>query len=384
VRSQPTRLRVARLPATSDANPYQPLLYERLRAHGVDLVDDARPTLAWVLRNRRRVDVLHLHWRLDRLFRLSDDSLGRRRWRERAHPAPVAALRLARLALTLRLARAAGMRIAWTVHEPWACRPDGPWLDHRAGRIVARAADVLMAHDHASAELATRYLRPRRPVTVLPLPDYGDVLPAPAAGARGRVRAELGVAPDELLVLAFGVLRREKGFELLLDALARMPSARLRVLVAGGSRSESIVELLRTAAEREPRLRVDVGWVEDQRAADLFAAADVSVLARSVEWTSASTVLSLSQGVPVVAADLRSSGELLGPGAWYFRAGDAGALATQLEAAIEAGADGRTARGEAGRTHVSRWDFEALAAATALELRGMRVAPAFEPVPVAA
>ncbi len=176
----PDRLRVARLPATSDANPYQPVLYERLRRHGVDLVDDARPTLGWLFRNRRRVDVLHVHWRLDRLFRLADDSLGRRRWRERAYPAPVAAVRLARLALMLRLARACAIRVAWTVHEPWTCRPDGPWLDHRAGRVVARAADVLMAHDHASAELATRFLAPRRPVTVLPLPGYGELMPSPA------------------------------------------------------------------------------------------------------------------------------------------------------------------------------------------------------------
>ena len=190
----PDRLRVARLPATSDANPYQPVLYERLRRHGVDLVDDARPTLGWLLRNRRRVDVLHVHWRLDRLFRLADDSLGRRRWRERAHPAPVAALRLARLAVMLRLARACGIRIAWTVHEPWTCRPDGPWLDHRAGRIVARAADVLMAHDHASAELATRFLPPRRPVTVLPLPGYGELMPAPRPGA-GRGSAPSGAWP---------------------------------------------------------------------------------------------------------------------------------------------------------------------------------------------
>jgi glycosyltransferase involved in cell wall biosynthesis len=368
------RLRVARLPATSDANPYQPVLYERLRRHGVDLVDDARPALLWLLRNRRRFDVLHVHWRLDRLFRLADDGLGGERWSERAHPVPVAALRLLRLAAMLRLARALGIRIAWTVHEPWACRPDGPWLDHRAGRIVARAADVLMAHDHGSAELATRYLRPRRPVTVLPLPDYAELMPAP----------ELGVGEGDVLVLAFGVLRPEKGYALLLDALARLPAARIRVLVAGMSRSQEVVAMLRAAAAREPRLTLEVGWVDEQRVADLHAAADVFVLARSVEWTSASTVLALSQGVPVVAADLRSTAELLGPGAWFFRAGDAASLAARLEEAIEAGPAARAARGAAGRAHVGRWDFDALAAATALELRGPRslAARGFEPAAI--
>ena len=263
--TEPQRLRVARLPATSDLNPYQPLLYESLRRHGVDLVGDARPTLSWLLRNRRRVDVLHVHWRLDRLFRLADDSLGSRGWRERAYPAPIAALRLARLALMLRLARAAGLRIAWTVHEPWACRPGGRRLDHLVGRVVAREADVLMAHESASAELATRDLRPRRPIAVLPHPGYEGLLPPARPGARERVRGELGVAPDQLLVLAFGVLRPEKGYELLVDALSRVPSP-VRVLVAGDSRSEAVVELLREAAARDARLRVQVGWVEEQRA----------------------------------------------------------------------------------------------------------------------
>jgi beta-1,4-mannosyltransferase len=380
----PDRLSLARLPATSDANPYQPVLYERLRGHGVDLVDDAQPTLAWLLRNRRRIDVLHIHWRLDRLFRLADDGLGG--GPERSYPAPVAALRLARLALMLRLARRLGVRIAWTAHEPWTCRPDGPWLDHRAGRVVARAAHVLMAHDHASAELTTRHLRPRRPVSVLPLPNYSELLPPAGPGARGRLRCELGVAEDDVLMLAFGVLRPEKGHALLVDALARVRSPRVRVLVAGQSRSEAVVDMLRVAAARDPRLRVEIGWVEDQRAADLFAAADACVLARSVEWTSASTIQALSHGVPVVAADLRSSAELLGPGAWYFKPGDAGSLAARLEEAAAAGPAPRAARGAAGRAHVGRWDFDALAAATALELRGLSAvpAPALEPAAVAA
>ena len=116
----------------------------------------------WLFRNRRRVDVLHFHWRLDRLFRLADDGLGRRRWRERAYPGARrgAAARAAGADAPRSRARA-GSAIAWTVHEPWTCRPDGPWLDHRAGRVVARAADVLMAHDHASAELTTPLPAPR-------------------------------------------------------------------------------------------------------------------------------------------------------------------------------------------------------------------------------
>jgi glycosyltransferase involved in cell wall biosynthesis len=361
------------MPRTTDVNPYQLALYGRLRRHGVELTGDARPTLAWVWRNRRAVDVLHVHWRLDRLFRTTA--------RERSLPAPLAALRLARLALALRLARAVGMRIAWTAHEPWTCRPGGRRLDHLAARIVAAAADSVMAHDHASADLTRRFHRPRRPVTVLPLPGYGELMPEAGPDARARVRAQLGALPGETVALAFGVLRQEKDLDLLVDALARLDREDLRVLVAGQERSAEVAAMLRAAAARDPRLRLRVGWMDEQTVVDLHAAADLCVHARRQEWTSASTVLALSLGVPVVAADLRSTAELLGPGAWTFRPGDAAALAATLAEAIDAGPEARAARGEAGRAHVARRDFDALAAATASELRGTpTAAPLAQPV----
>ena len=115
---------------------------------------------------------------------------------------------------------------------------------------------------------------------------------------------------------------------------------------------------------------VRIGWVDDQRVADLHAAADLAVLCRGRELTSSSGVLALSLGVPMVVADLGSTSELLGPGAWYFGPGDAASLAACLEEAVAAGPAGRAVRGAAGRAHVERWTFDDLAAATALELHG--------------
>ena len=361
-------LRVLRLPAVSSINPYQPVLYERLRRHGVTLLEDESLTLRRLLRRRPGIDVIHFQWRLDRLIRVADDDLDS--GHQRVALAPAAAGRLARLAAALALARARGIRIAWTVHEPWRHAPGGLSLDHLMGRLIARLADALMTHEHASAEQTRRFLRPRRPVSVLPLPGYAELMPPPRAGARDAVRTELGVGPDEVLVLAFGLVREEKEFDLLIAALERLEGARLRVLVVGPSRSEATVAMLDAAAARDERLLVQIGWVDDQRVADLHAAADLAVLCRGRELTSSSGVLALSLGVPMVVTDLGSTSELLGPGAWYFTPGDAASLAACLEEAVAAGPAGRAARGAAGRAHVERWTFDDLAAATALELHG--------------
>ncbi len=361
-------LRVLRLPAVSSINPYQPVLYERLRRHGVTLLEDESLTLRRLLSRRPGVDVIHFQWRLDRLIRAAEDDLDG--GHERVAFAPVAAGRLAWLAAALALARARGIRIAWTVHEPWRHAPGGISLDHLTGRLIARMADALMAHEHASAEQTRRYLRPRRQVSVLPLPGYAELMPPARPGARDAVRSELGVAPDEVLVLAFGIVREEKEFDLLADALGRLEGTPLRVLIVGPSRSDAVVVMLDAAAARDPRLLVQIGWVDDQRVADLYAAADLAVLCRGRELTSSSGVLALSLGVPMVATALGSTRELLGPGAWYFAARDAASLAASLDEAVAAGPAGRAARGAAGRAHVERWTFDDLAAATARELRG--------------
>jgi glycosyltransferase involved in cell wall biosynthesis len=350
----PQRVRVARLPETTDVNPYQRTLYAHLRAHDVDLLDDARPTLAWLWRHRRSVDVLHFHWGLHRLHRHG----------------PLAAPRLARLAILLAAARASGIRIAWTAHEPLMCAPGAPWLDRAAGRLVARAADVVMAHDHASAEVTRRHLRPRHPVCVLPLPSYAGLLPPPRPGAREQIRAELGLTGHEPLALAFGSMRSNKNLPLLARAIEHLENPAARILVVGDPRDSQALRALQHAAARDPRLIVKARHVSDQRAADLHAAADVSVVPRSVDWTASSAVLALCLGLPVVAADLPSVAELLGPGAWRFAPDDPVALARTLDAALRETPEARAARGARGREHVNRFDFPSLAAVTAQLFRG--------------
>ena len=61
------RLRVARLPWTTDLNPYQRALYSSLERYGVDLIGTGELSSAWLERNRATVDVLHVHWKLHRL-----------------------------------------------------------------------------------------------------------------------------------------------------------------------------------------------------------------------------------------------------------------------------------------------------------------------------
>jgi beta-1,4-mannosyltransferase len=350
---------------TTDGNPYQRLLYSHLREHGVALVGDGRVTLRWLLAARRTVDVLHFHWRLDRLYWRRGAAIEGRE--EGGAFRPGAALRLARFALWLKLARALGIRVAWTAHEVAPHGPGGPLLDRLAGRLLARSADALMVHSQAAAAAVERDLRPRSAPRVLPLPAFDGA--HPDGVGRAEARAALGLDPDAVVLLAFGVLRANKDLPLLLEGFShwRRPDARL--VVAGEPRDAGAAPLLRSAARRDHRIVPLLGRVPDDRVGSLFAAADVAVLARSEEWTSASLMLAISLGVPVVAADLGSTRELVGSAGWLFRPREARSLAAAMEAAARDPAE-RRARGAAGRERALRASWADLAAATAGVLRG--------------
>lgn len=344
-------VRVARLPPTTDTNPYQRLLYDHLRAEGVELVGDGHLDTAWLDANRDRVDVLHLHWRLARLLGLDDGN----------SPAPAAGhedapAAAARLDRQLTEARDRGYAIAWTVHEIGQLGGQEPTLEHLAAVVLGRHADVVMAHDEvAAAHVRALELCPPDRLAVVPLGHYRDAhLPDGPLH-----RADLGIAADAVVLLAFGQRRWDKAFDVLLDAFAQVSTPGVVLVLAGRDGDHD------TSAD--PRI-IDLGHVPDHHVAALHHLADATVSARSEEWTPSSLVLSLSHGCPVVAADLASVTEHGGPGVFTFHPGDAADLAaTMCRVALDP--EERRIRGAAGQAFVLANTWPQTAAATAAALR---------------
>ena len=139
-------MRVARLPVTTDRNPYQSLLYRHLRSEGVDLVGNGRLAPEWLEANREAVDLLHVHWRLDRLVDDDEPIEPPRDW------TPATAVEATkRLRDQLELARSLGYAIAWTVHEIARLGGDEPTLEHLAAVELGATADVVLTHNPGDA-----------------------------------------------------------------------------------------------------------------------------------------------------------------------------------------------------------------------------------------
>jgi glycosyltransferase involved in cell wall biosynthesis len=170
-----------------------------------------------------------------------------------------------------------------------------------AARAAFRRAGAVTA---CSADLATRAIRlgadPQK-TTVVP---YGvDAARfAPDAEFRREKRAALGVSASMMLVAAAGRLVSKKGFEYLIDAIARTPNAIL-VLAGEGSLRDDLERRAATAGVRE-RVRFLGVRTQDDVAA-LFSAADV-IVAPSVRDDAGNV-----DGLPNVVMEALASGTVL-------------------------------------------------------------------------
>jgi glycosyltransferase involved in cell wall biosynthesis len=190
-------------------------------------------------------------------------------------------------------------------------------------------------------------------VQVLPHPAYLDVYPP--GRSRARVRESLGIPGDAFVYLAFGHIRAYKELAVLLQAFARLPVG-ARLIVAGKPIDRSAADQVRAAAAADPRIVPLLEFIPDSSVAELFAAADCAVVARSDGGTSGAIVLALSLGVPVVAD--AAYADVVDDAGWLATTPGTNGLATAL---AQAAADPDVAdRAAAASRRVASWTWEAI------------------------
>jgi glycosyltransferase involved in cell wall biosynthesis len=192
----------------------------------------------------------------------------------------------------------------------------------------------------------------------------------PNSVAREQIRAELGVPPDRVVIIAVSRLVWHKGYPELAAAMRSVPEAELWVV---GERLESdrgadMAALLR-AAGLGYRLRM-LGYRTDIPA--LMAAADIFTLPSRFEGLPMSVIEAMLTGLPVVATDVRGPAEQVVNGVTGLSvpAGDPGALGSAL-ARLARDPDLRARMGQAGRQRaLDRYDESKVLSRT-LDLLGL-------------
>lgn len=360
--SKVDRRSIASFPPVLDRNPYQRLLYSELAAHGFPLASPAKLKVRWLCSSRKRVCYLHFHW-------------PQGYWRYNRNPRKLGGLlsevTLLAFAARLLLARLLGYRIVWTVHQVYPHEVLGR-VDRWGAVVLAMSSHLLLVHDRATAGTVGQKLR--RWAWKVEIVPHGSYIGVYAEGRdRGEVREELELADESVVFLCFGDLRAYKEVEILLEAFQTAEAPNAVLLVAGSVSDADVVSSARAAITADTRIRPLIGFVPDDRVAELFRASDVAVLSRGDGGTSGALVLALSMGVPVVAASTETYAELTGGcgTGWTFAPGDRDSLRAAIEQAARSTESQLAAMGAAAHRRAARLQWPAIAERTAALLRSI-------------
>ena len=282
-------------------------LVERLRATGSEVRCVGRPALLggyglgsafrWLKRERFDVAVTCLFYA---------DVLGRT---------------LARLAGVPRIVTSLRARnVHYTGWQRWLVRRTMRWAD----RVVLNSAAV---RDFASAEEGAP------PDRIVVIPNGIDLAPYSHPITRLALCAELGLPNEAVLIGSVGRLTRQKGYDLLIEALAQSALTSAHLLLSGAG--EEADRLTAQARQRGLAERVHLlGYRRD--VPRWLGALDLYVQPSRFEGMPNAVLEAMAAGCPIVASAVDGLQELIDDGGqgWLVQPEEASALAHTIDRAL--------------------------------------------------
>jgi glycosyltransferase involved in cell wall biosynthesis len=174
--------------------------------------------------------------------------------------------------------------------------------------LIARVSDAFVAVSESGR---------RSMIESEGIPDHDVVLlrngpPSLPRGVPGRVREELGIAPDQPVLTTVGILRAEKAHSVLIEAAARIVKTApdLRVLIVGDGVERGNLEAL---IERLGLGDVVTLMGIRRDIADILESTDVAVCCSDFEGGPLSVMEYMSAELPIIATEVGGLPELVGP-----------------------------------------------------------------------
>lgn len=245
-----------------------------------------------------------------------------------------------------------------------------PAMRQALGRVLRGAVHVIAAGGYPAAEGRRAAGDGMPPTTIVPPGVDVERFHPLDSGEREEARRRFGLPADATLVAGVSRLVPRKGFDVLIEAAARMSAGRpdLLVAIAGGGRDRKRLE--RLAQERRAPVRF-LGRVPDDALPQVYGCADVFAMLCRNRWAGLEQegfgivfVEAAACGVPQVAGDSGGSAEAVADGltgAVVANPKDPAAVTVALLGYVDD--DGaRAAAGQAARARaVQEFSYEVLA-----------------------
>lgn len=249
-----------------------------------------------------------------------------------------------------------GKKLFLTVHNvhPHSYYPLVPKsLIDRMDKDSMNQCDALFIHDEGlRGDLVDFLGKGHPPIFVTPHGVWNS-----SEEQRGALEDERRARSGRLLF--FGAIRQNKGLDVLLRAMERLPGHEL--LVAGSADTPEQARLVRERISRLPegRVRYTDRFVDDEEIPDLFAQSSLAILPYT-SFTAQSGVLhdALAHRLPVVVSDVGALGESVRR--WGFGEvvppGDDAALARAISELLEPGRYAEAVRSAGRAREELSWD----------------------------
>jgi O-antigen biosynthesis protein len=321
-------------PDYSRSNPYQKLLYGKMRQH-TEVVAGEIDAAMKVIDSQAALPAevtFHLHW-LNFLFKPDADEATTR--------ATVDAF-LSKIEKFVWK----GGRLVWTIHNTLSHDTAFPEIERDLSVRLAAVAHDLHFHSAASvAEVAETFDLPRDKVRIS---RHGNYIGAYADYvSRAEARAAMGIGADDDVILFTGQIRPYKGVEDLVLAFRRILADRpqARLLLAGRPSFDPLESISPALTEAERSRILSTGRFVESGEWQLFLrAADIAAYPYQKILTSGSLLLALSFGVPAIIPQVGMTKEVLDgrqAGRLYDGSGGAEALEAALRDLLSAKDEGR-------------------------------------------
>jgi beta-1,4-mannosyltransferase len=311
-------LKIVHLPSY-EINPYQKLLMESQKQLGHEVLEGGGGgNFLGIALRKWKADVLHFHWLHPYLLRKT--AFG-------------SVLRSLRFLAEIIFLKAAGTRIAWTIHNLTNHEGQHPKIERFFSSIFIRLADVIFVHGQYAARLSVKHFhRDISRFNLISHPAYYGIYPNESSKTQARQKISPHVLGEVGTVFLFlGRVNRYKGVFELVKEIKSLPQI-CRLIIAGQP-SDSI-----THTEMEALMGADNRFLYFPQAIPenalhyFFNAADVVVLPFRKILTSGSVMLAMSYGKPLVVPDIPVIREVVDErDVWWFNPGDGASLRKALE-----------------------------------------------------
>jgi glycosyltransferase involved in cell wall biosynthesis len=285
-------MRIVACPAFKNRqiNPYNFLLYSQITDFGERVIEHSEKS-----NETEHCDVFHFHW---------PEAFLNKKSRFRALKS------ISRTFIMFFKMQRRGVKIFWTIHNLKPHEQRYPFLQRLYWRGMTKRLDGVIALSEGGLQLARQQMPAivNIPSFVIPHGHYRDVYPRTIT--RSAAREKLGISQSTRVIASVGQLRPYKNIPELIRVFRDMDDQGTILLICGNPVGREIEKTIRSAAGKDPRIRLFLEWVNDVDLQAYCCSADLLVFPYRDILNSGSALLALSFDRPILVPRLGAMADL--------------------------------------------------------------------------